>query len=171
MRANPYKFFKLTTLPQHLYTWLSQRRSLYVALTAGAHPYSPEEHTVFSIQPRFKGLNTTSPPSPTRAHRTPTHAASADRSRNDPDPPLALLGGPVLDARPLGTCSTQHAPLALYQRVGRQGLQDGGGRCRAGLKRWRTVQRRPPAAALARDGRRGSTSEARRPRAHHEQCS
>ena len=105
MRAYPYEFLKLTTLPQHLYTWLSQRRSLYVALTAGAHPY---HQTDVVNTPGFPGLNTPSPPSPTRAHRTPTHAASADRSHNDPNPPIAPPGGPVLDARPLGTCSVGH---------------------------------------------------------------
>ena len=58
MRAYPYEFFKLTTLPQHLYTWLSQRRSLYVALTDGAHrihqttqPYSTRFPRVEYTQP------------------------------------------------------------------------------------------------------------------------
>ena len=58
MHANPYGFFKVTTLPQHLYIGLSQRRSLYVALTAGAHrihkttqPYSTRFPRVEYTQP------------------------------------------------------------------------------------------------------------------------
>ena len=54
MHANPYGFFKLTTLPQHLYIGLSQRRSLYVALTAGAHPYSPDTSGEYTRFPRVE---------------------------------------------------------------------------------------------------------------------
>ena len=54
MHANPYGFFKVTTLTQHLYIGLSQRRSLYVALTAGAHPYSPDTSGEYTRFPRVE---------------------------------------------------------------------------------------------------------------------